>query len=120
MRLTGEPDLRTSLAQVLRRFSCRLAAATLGPDGVLAWDGERFCYAPAYCVEVLDSTGAGDTFHAGFIYGFLQDWPLQRRLEFGCAAAALNCMAVGARGGIQPVAQIEQFMSANPKHPAAF
>jgi sulfofructose kinase len=120
MRLTGETNLRTSLPQVHRRFGCRLAAATLGQDGVLAWDGQRFCYAPAYCVEVLDSTGAGDTFHAGFIYGFLRDWPLQRQLEFGCAAAALNCMAVGARGGIQSAEKIEQFMTTNPRHPAAF
>lgn len=120
LRLTGEADLRTSLPQVHRRFGCRLAAATLGQDGVLAWDGEHFCYAPAYCVEVLDSTGAGDTFHGGFIYGFLQAWPLQRQLEFGCAAAALNCMAVGARGGIQPVEKIEQFMAKNATRPSAF
>jgi sugar/nucleoside kinase (ribokinase family) len=120
VRLTGEADLRTALHQVRRRFGCRLAAATLGQDGVLAWDGERFCYAPAYCVEVLDSTGAGDTFHAGFIYGFLRDWPLQRQLQFGCAAAALNCMAVGARGGIQPVEKIERFMATSPRHAAAF
>jgi sulfofructose kinase len=119
-RLTGDTDLRTSLPQVRRRFGCRLAAATLGQDGVLAWDGERFCYAPAYRVEVVDTTGAGDTFHAGFIYGFLQDWPLQRQLEFACAAAALNCLGVGARGGIQPVENIEQFMATNPKHAAAF
>jgi sulfofructose kinase len=119
-RLTREPDLRYSLKEVRRRYGCRLAAATLGQDGVLAWDGEKFHYAAAYCVEPVDTTGAGDTFHAGFIYGFLQEWPLQRQLEFACAAAALNCMAVGARGGIQAVEKIERFMEKNAKHPEAF
>jgi sulfofructose kinase len=120
MRLTGEEDLYRSLPQVHRRFDCRLTAATLGPEGVLAWDGERFHYAPAYQVQPVDTTGAGDTFHAGFIYGFLQGWDLQRQLEFACAAAALNCTAVGARGGILPVAKIEQFMASSATYPAAF
>jgi sulfofructose kinase len=119
-RLTNESDLRHSLQQVHKRYGCRLAAATLGQDGVLAWDGGRFHYAAAYCVDPVDTTGAGDTFHAGFIYGFLQGWSLQHQLEFACAAAALNCTAVGARGGIQPVEKIEQFLNKTPKHPAAF
>jgi len=119
-RLTNETDLRVSLTQVHRRYDCRLTAATLGEDGVLAWDGGQFHYAPAYVVEPVDTTGAGDTFHAGFLYGFLQGWPVQRQLEFACAAAALNCMGVGARGGIQPVAKIEQFMATNSKHRNAF
>ena len=120
VRLAGEADLRHSLPFLQRRYACRLAAATLGHEGVLAWDGARFCYAPAYRVDVVDTTGAGDIFHAGFIYAFLQGWPLQRQLEFACAAAALNCTAIGARGGIQPVPTIEAFMANAAKHPAAF
>jgi sulfofructose kinase len=119
-RLTREPDLRYSLKEARRRYGCRLAAATLGQDGVLAWDGEKFHYAAAHCVEPVDTTGAGDTFHAGFIYGFLQEWPLQRQLEFACAAVALNCMGVVARGGIKAVEKIERFMETNAKFPAAF
>jgi sulfofructose kinase len=119
-RITGEADLRRSLPQVHRRYACRLTAATLGHDGVLAWNGERFHYAPAYRINAADTTGAGDIFHAGFIYGFLQGWPLQRQLEFACAAAALNCTVVGARGGIQPVEAIEDFMAKAAKHPAVF
>jgi sulfofructose kinase len=119
-RLTGDNDLRKSLPKVAHRFACRLAAATLGQEGVLAWDGQRFHYAPAYCVKAVDTTGAGDTFHAGFIYGFLQGWRLQKRLEFACAAAALNCTAVGARGGIQTVHTIEECMATTERYPAAF
>ena len=110
-RLTGEPDLRQSLPAVRTRYGCRLTAATLGHEGVLAWDGSRFHYAPAFQVKTLDTTGAGDIFHAGFIYGLLQAWPPPRQLDFACAAAALNCTAAGARGGIRSVENIEAMMA---------
>jgi len=119
-RLTGDQDLRRSLAAVRSRYGCRLTAATLGHEGVLAWDGSQFHYASAFHVQPLDTTGAGDIFHAGFIYGLLQGWPLARQLDFACAAAALNCTAAGARGGIQPVEQIEQLIATGPRHAAAF
>ena len=119
-RLTSQQDLLSSLPQIHRRFRCRLAAATLGHQGVLAWDGEQFHYAAAYRVAVVDTTGAGDIFHAGFIYGLLQDWPLQRQLRFASAAAALNCTAIGARGGIRPVANIEELMGTGELYPATF
>jgi sulfofructose kinase len=115
-RLLGEDDLEKSLPLLQKRYGCLLAAATLGEDGVLAWDGKQFHYACAFRVTAVDTTGAGDIFHAGFIYGLLQDWPLQRRLEFACAAAALNCTGVGARGGIQPVAAIENLMAAGSRY----
>jgi sulfofructose kinase len=119
-KLIGNENLQKSLPAVHSRFGCHLTAATLGQDGVLAWDGEQFHYARAFCVETVDTTGAGDIFHAGFIYGLLQGWPLQRQLDFGCAAAALNCTGVGARGGIQSVEQIECLMRTGPRYPDAF
>jgi sulfofructose kinase len=115
-RLLGEDDLEKSLPLLQRRYGCLLAAATLGEDGVLAWDGKQFHYACAFRVAAVDTTGAGDIFHAGFIYGLLQDWPLQRRLEFACSAAALNCTGVGARGGIQPVESIENLMATGSRY----
>lgn len=119
-RLIGESDLRKSLPAVRSRYGCRLTAATLGHEGVLAWDGSLFHYAPAFRVHPLDTTGAGDIFHAGFICGLLQDWPLPRQLDFACAAAALNCTAAGARGGIQSVENIERLITTGPRHPSAF
>jgi len=119
-RLTGEPDLRQSLPAVRTRYGCRLTAATLGHEGVLAWDGSRFHYAPAFQVKTLDTTGAGDIFHAGFIYGLLQAWPMPRQLDFACAAAALNCTAPGARGGIQSVENIEALIATGTRIAFAF
>jgi sulfofructose kinase len=119
-RLTEERDLRKSLPVLQKRFGARLTAATLGEDGVLAWDGRQFHYAAAFCVQPADSTGAGDIFHAGFIYGLLQGWPFERQLDFACAAAALNCTAIGARGGIQSVASIEHLIATGARHTPAF
>ena len=118
-RLMHEPDLEKALRQMHRRYGSRLAAATLGHDGVLAWDGDQIQHTPAYLVPVLDTTGAGDIFHAGFIYGLLQDWPLDRQLDFACAAAALNCTAVGARGGIQSLEEIADLIATGTRHPTA-
>jgi sugar/nucleoside kinase (ribokinase family) len=118
-RLMGDTNLERALSAMQSRFGCQLTAATLGQEGVLAWDGKQFQFSSAWRVPVVDTTGAGDIFHAGFIYGLLQGWPLEHQLDFGCAAAAMNCMAAGARGGIQSVEAIEEFMATAPRYQPA-
>jgi sugar/nucleoside kinase (ribokinase family) len=103
---TGEQDLLKALPQLHCRYGFRAICATIGIDGALAWDGNRFWYAPSFKVRVADTTGAGDLFHAGFSYGLLHGWDLQRILDFSCAAAGLNCEAVGARGGIRGLPKV--------------
>jgi sugar/nucleoside kinase (ribokinase family) len=120
LRLMGEADLELALRRMHSRYGSTLSAATLGEGGVLAWDGRRFHSAAAYRVPVADTTGAGDIFHAGFIYGLLQGWPLDRQLDFACAAAAMNCMQVGARGGIESVEAIEALIRAGDRYPAPY
>jgi sulfofructose kinase len=119
-RLMDEPDLEYALQRMQQRYGSTLTAATLGQEGVLAWDGKDFHHAPTYCVNVIDTTGAGDIFHAGFIYALLQGWPLERQLDFACAAAAMNCTAIGARGGIQTVDAIEAMMATGERYPPLF
>ena len=110
-RLMDEADLGAALRRMQERYGCKLTAATLGEAGVVAWNGVEFQTCAAYRVPVVDTTGAGDIFHAGFIYGLLRGWPLDRQLDFACAAAALNCTAVGARGRIETVTEIEKLMA---------
>ena len=120
LRLMAETDLETALQRMQQRYACRLTAATLGEDGVLAWDGDRFHYSAAYRVPVVDTTGAGDIFHAGFIYGLLAGWPLSKQLDFAGASAALNCTAIGARGNIAPVSEILDLMQTGKRYPGVF
>jgi sulfofructose kinase len=119
-RLMREPNLERALRHMKDRYVCRLTAATLGRDGVLAWDGSHFQHNSAYCVPVVDTTGAGDIFRAGFIYGLLEGWPLEQQLDFACAAAAINCTASGARGGIQPVEAIQELMAKCSRYEGAY
>ena len=119
-KLSNKPELRESLPWLQRRFRSRVAAATLGTDGVLAWDGNQFYYSAAYRVPAVDTTGAGDIFHAAFIYGLLQNRSLQLSLDYACAAAALNCTAPGARGRIATLEEIEALMTHGERYPTAF
>lgn len=119
-RLTGEADLRKSLPAIHRRFGCRVAGVTLGRQGALAWDGTQFHYSPAYQVQTVDTTGAGDIFHGAFVYALLRGWSLGRSLEFSNAAAALNCTALGARGGIQKIDATERFVREGSRHQPAY
>jgi sulfofructose kinase len=119
-RLMGDSNLERALRRMQSRYGCKLSAATLGEDGVLAWDGKHLVHCAAYRVQVVDTTGAGDIFRAGFIYGLMQEWPLERQLDFSCAAAAMNCMAQGARGGIQTVDAIENMRATVARYESAY
>jgi sulfofructose kinase len=119
-RITGIASLPEALPEISRRFGCRVAGATLGRDGALAGDGRAFHYCPAFCVEALDTTGAGDIFHAAFAFALLAGQDLPDVLEFSCAAAALNCTALGARGGIRPLGEVQDLVRQGRRHPAAF
>ena len=118
-RLMKEPNLEKALKGMRELYRCKLTAATLGQDGVLAWDGRQMVLRPAYKVPVVDTTGAGDIFHAGFIFGLLNKWPLEQTLDFSCAAAARNCMAQGARGGICAVEQVQELMATASRYQPA-
>lgn len=119
-RLFGDADLFASLPKLAARFGNRLAAATLGEDGVLAWDGSKFHYCPAFDVKPVDTTGAGDIFHGAFAYGIVRGFQLPELLAFCCAAAGLSCLGAGARGGIAPLKKIEQFVRKGARRPRAF
>ena len=119
-RLSGQTDLFVSLPAIASRFGCRLTAATLGTDGVLVWDRTRFHYSPAFDLKPVDTTGAGDVFHAAFAYALLRGDELPRSLEFSCAAAGLSCMGMGARGGIASLEEIKKLIRNGRRRPPAF
>lgn len=101
-KLTGLRDERKALAQAAK-MGPWFVGVTLGPGGVLALVRGEYCFVPAFPTKVVDSTGAGDLFHAGSVYGLLQGWPTDKTLSFAAAAAALKCEKLGARPGIPTV-----------------
>jgi sugar/nucleoside kinase (ribokinase family) len=105
--LTGIADPIESLL-ALRNYCDGFLAVTLGVQGAMAVVGDRCVRFPAFKVHAVDTTGAGDIFHGGFIYGLLQNWPLEQIMCFANAAAGLNCTHLGARSGIPELSEILQ------------
>jgi sulfofructose kinase len=100
-RWTGERDPFRALELLQNTYGMKVAAMTLGALGALARTGGQFLYSPAFVVNCVDTTGAGDVFHGGFCYAVLQGMSMAEALDFSNALAALNCTALGARGGLR-------------------
>jgi sulfofructose kinase len=107
---TNERDPFRALEMIQEEFHIPVAAMTLGALGALARVDGRFIYSPAFVVNCADTTGAGDVFHGAFCYSVLQKMPMRETLEFSNAMAALNCTALGARGGISTIEQARALM----------
>ena len=97
--VTGERDPARA-ARRLRELGARIAAVTLGPDGCYVAGDSLDGHVPGVQVEAMDGTGAGDAFAAGFLYGLLAAWPLERCARFANAAGALATTAIGAFEGV--------------------
>ncbi len=87
---------------------------TEGTRGSIGLEAGEWVRQPAYRVKNLDTTGAGDAFHAGYIYGLLRGQSLPERLHFGAAVAALKCTRRGARAGTPTPAQVRRFLKGRP------
>jgi sugar/nucleoside kinase (ribokinase family) len=112
--LTGyEPTGRALEAMASEYPSARLVCATLGEGGSLALCNGREIRTPAFQVDCVDSTGAGDAFRGGFAAGCLlmPDADVEEVLAYANAVAALNCRALGAQGGLPTVAEVDQLLS---------
>jgi sulfofructose kinase len=107
---TSERDPFRALELIQEEYGMRVAAMTLGAHGALARAEGHFVYSPAFVVNCLDTTGAGDVFHGAFCYAVLQGMSLAETLEFSNAMAALNCTEVGARGGIASAGEARALM----------
>jgi ribokinase len=84
----------------LRELGPQVTGVTLGPKGYVALDGDRVIERPAHPAEAVDTTGCGDVFHAGFIYGLVKGWSAERGLDFAAWAAARSSEQLGGRSGI--------------------
>jgi sugar/nucleoside kinase (ribokinase family) len=108
---TGIHDPFLALETLQQQYGMKVAAMTLGAHGSLARVDGEFIYAPAFVVNCVDTTGAGDVFHGAFCYSVLQGMAMAEALEFSNAMAALNCTAPGARGGIRGLEEVRALMA---------
>ncbi|MBI3681443.1 MAG: ribokinase [Acidobacteria bacterium] len=107
---TKENDALKALDLIQKEYRIPVAAMTLGAYGALARADGKVVYSPAFVVNCVDTTGAGDVFHGAFCYAVLEGMPMEDALDFSNAMAALNCRALGARGGIGTAADARALM----------
>jgi sugar/nucleoside kinase (ribokinase family) len=112
-RLTGISDERESLMELKARYNCAIVGMTKGTEGAMLYCHEQFLESPAFEAPggCRDTTGAGDAFHAGFIYGLLANEDLETSLRLGNAVAAMKCSALGARQGLPTQQQLDNFLT---------
>ncbi|HET6429005.1 MAG TPA: PfkB family carbohydrate kinase [Phycisphaerae bacterium] len=104
-----DADLRAACEKVLAMGPTH-AVVTLGPDGVVCLADGQFITADAFPVDVVDTTGAGDTFHGAFCCGLVRGLDLQTNLAFSSAVAAMKCRKIGGRAGIPNYEQVARFL----------
>lgn len=107
--LTGQAHEADALRAIWERYHVP-AVVTLGERGAMGFDGERLVLVPAFSIDPIDTTGAGDVFRAGFIYGLVQGWPLEQRMRFANATAAVSCTRLGAIGGVPSLDDVQELM----------
>jgi sugar/nucleoside kinase (ribokinase family) len=86
---------RDDLEEALRSFGSTRVVAKLGPSGAAVLDGGSLVRVPAPDVQVVDTTGAGDSFDAGFLHAWIRERPLEECLRYGAAAGSLSTRALG-------------------------
>jgi sugar/nucleoside kinase (ribokinase family) len=108
---SGEADLERGAA-ILASVGVETLVVTLGGKGARVYTREGCQAAPGYQVPAVDTTGAGDCFHAAFLSGLVNGWDHVRCLRFANAAAALSVQKIGPREGLPTRMEVEQFLAA--------
>ncbi len=111
--LTGYEELGRALPHIAREFNAPLVCVTLGAEGSVAWCQGREVRTPGFPVDCVDSTGAGDAFRGAFAAACLHHPhdDVEQVLAFANAVAALNCRALGGRGGLPTPDEVEQLLN---------
>jgi len=102
-------DLELSLQQLSE--SCKVVAIKMGVGGAVARSGQETARVSALEVNVVDTVGAGDSFDAGFLYGFLNGWRLQKKLQLAVACGSLSTRQAGGTTAQPVLEEAMQYVS---------
>jgi len=111
-RVTGIRDHKTALTEIKTRYGCPIVGMTMGEQGALVLAEGVFIESPSFAVPggCKDTTGAGDAFRVGLIYGLLKEAGIEESLKFANAVAALKCRRLGARTALPDEAELLGFV----------
>ncbi|MDR7539911.1 MAG: carbohydrate kinase family protein [Armatimonadota bacterium] len=111
--VTGFPD-PPAMATALRELGVGTVAVKLGEEGAYVDDGSWRGRVPAFFVDVVDTTGAGDAFCGGFLAGYLAGWDAARAARLGNAVGAMCVTAMGGSTGVRSMAEAQRFADTTP------
>jgi len=110
LSFTGAGDIEKAIDFFLKQGP-EVVVITQGKRGSLTVTrGKRFFQPTFNNVSVVDTTGCGDVFHGGFIYGLLKDWPIEVVSEFASAVASIKCEKLGGRAGCPSFERVRDFL----------
>jgi ribokinase len=109
---TGENDLDKAIFK-LREIGAEVTGITMGKEGSMTLDGDKIVRCPAFKIDPVDTTGAGDVYHTGFCVRYLETHDLMECMRFGSAVSAIKCLKLGGRAGIPSRAQVDDFLKRN-------
>jgi len=108
--LTGRDDIWEAGRAALD-LGPRIVVQTEGADGAYTVSRDGLFHTPAFAVDVVDTTGAGDVFHGAYLVGLLHGWALPEVTQFAAAAAAIKCRHLGGRAGIPTYGETLHFLA---------
>jgi len=97
LSITQIEDVESAAKQLAEKSE--LVTIKLGSEGALACKQDKIIHTKSLEVNVVDAVGAGDSFDAGFIFGYLNKWPLERSLRLACVCGALSTQRSGGTDG---------------------
>jgi sugar/nucleoside kinase (ribokinase family) len=111
--LTGLEDPRDACDRLLS-MGAEIVALKMGCEGSTIYTRDREVYIPAFRVEEVDPTGAGDTYDASFVVGLLRGWSLERIGVYANAAGALSVTRFGPMEGCPTLSEVEDLIKRQP------
>jgi sulfofructose kinase len=110
-KFTGAASAGEALRYLYDSGDSKFAGVTMGADGSIGFDSENKYRQPAFPVEVVDTTGAGDVFHGAFAYRYTTGGDWAECMRFAAAVSAMKCTKLGGRSGIPTLVEAERFLS---------
>lgn len=107
---SGEQDLEKALVK-LSAIGAAVTGVTMGEGGSMMMDHGKIIRCPAFRIKPVDTTGAGDVYHAAFGVCYLETHDLMECMRFASAVSAIKCLQLGGRAGIPDRDQVDRFLA---------
>jgi sulfofructose kinase len=110
---TGVTDLGDGLKRIAKKTGAFLAVSN-GPGDIIYLDNGALRGAPVFKITAVDTLGAGDAFHGGFLLALAEGQSVTEAMRFGAAVAGLKCTRIGGSAGAPTRAEVEALLASEP------